>query len=74
MKTELDMSYKTTKKLPPRANDERCLVLRQQYAMKMLELLSSRIHVINLNETWLNESSFNRRAWTPKDNKCNTAL
>ena len=74
MKKELDLSYKVVKKMPPRANDERCLVLRQQYALKMLELLQQRRHVVNVDETWVNESNFIRRAWTPKDHKCNASL
>ena len=38
-------------------------MLRQQYALVMLSLLDSGKRVINLDETWLNETSFIRRAW-----------
>ena len=38
-------------------------MLRQQYALVMLSYLDSRKRVINVDETWLNETGFIRRAW-----------
>ena len=39
MKDELGLGYRMAKKVPVQANEMRCLVLRQQYAMVMLSLL-----------------------------------
>ena len=74
MRKDLGLSYVMAKKLHPAANSARCLVLRQQYAMKMLELLQAGKKVVNLDETWINESSFVRKTWAPKDGKSNAAL
>ena len=39
LKAELGLGYRMAKKIPVQCNTERCLVLRQQYALKMLPLL-----------------------------------
>ncbi len=39
MKKELGLGYRRVQKVPIQGNSERCLVLRQQYALKMLPLL-----------------------------------
>ena len=39
MKDEMGLGYRMSRKVPVQSNSERCLVMRQQYAMKMLELL-----------------------------------
>ena len=39
MKQEMGLTYHIIKKIPIQANSNRCLVLRQQYALKMIELL-----------------------------------
>ena len=57
------MRYKRVKRIPFRGNSERCLVLRQQYAKFMLGLLSSGRRVINIDETWINQTDFRRMKW-----------
>ena len=47
----------------PQANSERCLVLRQQYAISLLALLKQGKRIINVDETWLNETNFQRKTW-----------
>jgi len=47
----------------PQANSERCLVLRQQYAISLLDLLKQGKRIINVDETWLNETNFQRKTW-----------
>ena len=49
------------------ANSERCLVLRQQYALKMLPLLESGRRIINVDESWLFQTRFIRKLWVPAD-------
>ena len=39
LKDELGLGYRMAKKIPVQCNTERCLVLRQQYALAMLPLL-----------------------------------
>ena len=40
----------------------------------MLKLLDQGKRIINLDETWLNETSFIRRTWAPKDGTGNVKL
>ncbi len=39
LKNEMGLRYRRVKKVPIQANSERCLILRQQYALKMIGLL-----------------------------------
>ena len=64
MKEELHFSYRRAKKIPMQANLQRCKVLRQQYALSLLSLLASGKRVIQVDETWLNETNFTRRTWS----------
>ena len=59
------------KKYKPKANSDRCLVLRQQFALKMLELHKLNQRIINIDETWLNETSHIRRTWALKNGSTN---
>ena len=63
LKDELGLSYLKAKKLHPNANATKVLIQRQQYALALLQLLEQGRRVINLDETWLNETSFVRRLW-----------
>ena len=64
---ELGLRYKKIKLLPYQGNSEKNLVLRQQFAIKMLELLADGKRIINVDETWISSTSFQRRKWCPKD-------
>ena len=55
------LSFVKVKKLHPNANTIRTKIQRQQYAISMLELMESGKRIINIDETWLNETSFVRR-------------
>ena len=63
MKESMGLSFRRVKKVPVQANLDRCLVLRQQYALAMLSLLGSGKRIINVDETWLAETNFQRKAW-----------
>ena len=63
MKELMGLSFRRVRKVPVQANLDRCLVLRQQYALTMLSLLGSGKRVINVDETWLAESNYIRKAW-----------
>ena len=61
------MGYRMARPVTIQANSERCLVLRQQYALKMLPLLESGRRIINVDESWLNSTRFIRKLWVPTD-------
>ena len=67
LRKDCQLGFHRAKKIQPRANSDRCLVLRQQYALEMLKLLDKGKRIVNLDETWLNETNFARRVWAPKD-------
>ena len=54
LRKDLHMGYRMVKTVTVQANSERCLVLRQQYALRMLPLLESGRRIINIDESWLN--------------------
>jgi len=65
LKMELGLGYRMAKKVPIQSNSERCLILRQQYAIRMLDLLRKGTRCINVDESWLNEPNFTRKMWCP---------
>ena len=70
MRKELGMGYRLAKQVPIQSNIERCLVLRQQYSVKMLPLLEKNKRIINIDESWLNHTHFQRKIWAPTDSNC----
>ena len=58
LKHELGYSYRRAKEVPVQSNSVRCLVMRQQYAARMLELLLKEPRIINVDESWLSQTSF----------------
>ena len=67
MKKELGLKYKPTKHCEVQANSERCLVLRQQYALKMLSLLAEGKRIYNIDESWVDQLNYTRSHWQPKE-------
>ena len=57
------MKYKRIKRVPFSGNSNRNLYLRQQYAIKMIELLGQDQCILNIDETWLSRTDFRRRKW-----------
>ena len=66
LKHELNFSYRRAKEVPIQSNTVRCLVMRQQYAFKMLELLFKGDRIINVDESWLSQTSYHRKVWAKK--------
>ena len=58
----------------PQANSNRALVQRQQFALTLFGLLTSGKRIVNVDETWLNETSFLRRTWARKDGLGNAKM
>ncbi|MEC9336766.1 MAG: hypothetical protein VYC68_04610 [Candidatus Thermoplasmatota archaeon] len=59
MRRLIGLKYSRIRRLPFKANKERCLVLRHLYARQMLELLSNDARIFNIDESWLNDLSYN---------------
>ena len=67
MKQELNMSFKKIKEVTKHSNSEKNLVLRQQFATKLIEIIQTKKRIINVDQTWLGMSDFRRRKWKPKN-------
>ena len=65
MKDELGLGYRMSRKIPVQANSPRCLLLRQQYAQAMLPMLQNGTRILNVDESWINETTFTRMIWCP---------
>ena len=63
MKNDCNLRYRKVWKVPIQANTERCLVLRQQYALALMPLLQIRKKVINFDESWLQDLECSSRLW-----------
>ncbi len=63
MRRLLDLRYSRVRKVPFQANFERCLVLRHLYARKAFELLQTDARLFTIDESWLNDLSWNQRQW-----------
>ena len=65
IKDQLKMSFRKVRKGPIYLNSDRNRILRQQAAIKVLELLNRSKILINIDETWINETDFRRMKWRP---------
>ena len=63
MRQELSLRFKKIQQLAPQTNRLKNLVCRQQYALRMLEVLASGRRVINVDESWLNTMAYKRHSW-----------
>ena len=64
---KLRIVYRKVKQIAVQANSERCLVLRQRWAISFLELDHKNKNIINIDETWLGMSDFRKMHWRPMD-------
>ena len=67
MKYDVDLRFRQVKATNPHCNSERSLVLRQQFALRLLNLWGSRPRWFNIDESWLGMSDFRRAKWLPVD-------
>ena len=63
MRTWLWMRYRKVIPISMTANSPRNLVLRQQFALRLFEVLAVGKRVINVDETLLGQTDFRRRKW-----------
>ena len=66
LKSHFDLRFHKVKRIPFQGNSERSLVVRQQSAKKLLELLDQGFRIVNVDESWINEVDFQRRKWHSK--------
>ena len=66
IKEDLNMSYRPVTYRVAQTHTVRCMVLWQQYAMKMVSVLEQGFRVINLDESWLNWTHHLIKAWQPR--------
>jgi len=64
VKDDMGLAYRVIKKIPVQANHKRCLVLRQQYAQTLLPLLQNGTRILNIDESWIQQTNFTRMCWT----------
>ena len=57
------MRYKRVQLVAFQGNSERCLVLRQLYAERLLYQLQKGTRVLNLDETWVNSGDGRHMKW-----------
>ena len=63
MREDLDMTYRKVLPIPIHGNSGKNLVLRQQFARRMIQLLLEGKTIINFDESWINMTDFRRRKW-----------
>ena len=66
------MSFIKTKKAHPQAITDKALVQWQQFAKALL--LTNKTRIVNIDETWFNETSFLRQCWVRRDGMSNATL
>ena len=59
----MELSYGKVKKLPKQINSTRNLYLRQQFGVKMLDLLKNGKRILNVDETWIGQTNHTRSVW-----------
>jgi hypothetical protein len=59
----MGLKWKQTKRISFNANSEKNLVLRQQFALRMVDLLHQGFRILNIDETWLSDTMFIRKKW-----------
>ena len=64
---EFDLKYHKVKKNAYNSNSERNLILRQQFAFKLLDLLWEGKRIINIDESWISDTNFTRMRWAKTD-------
>ena len=65
MRTDLKMSYRRVKSVSWQANNNKNLILRQQFAKAFLDIDLEKKVILNVDETWLGMSDFRRMRWRP---------
>ena len=63
MRHDLNMRYRKVLPVSIHGNSEKNLILRQQFARNMINLLKAGKTLLNVDETWLGMTDFRRMKW-----------
>jgi len=63
---DFGMSYKKIKSVALHANSDKNRILRQRFAIELVNLLNAGKRIINVDESWLGMTDFRRQKWCPK--------
>ena len=63
MRAHLGMRYRKIIPISVHGNSDKNLVLRQQFALNLIQLLEAGKTLLNIDESWLGMSDFRRRKW-----------
>ena len=63
MREVLKMRYRKLIPISIHGNSQKNLVLRQQFGMKMIQLMLAGKTLLNVDESWLGMTDFRRRKW-----------
>ena len=63
MREEMGMRFRKIVPVSIHGNSEKNLVLRQQFARVLIDLLMQGKTILNVDETWLGMTDFRRRKW-----------
>ena len=63
MREDLRMSYRPIRQLTMQQNSDWNRLLRQQWALKFLELGPTKKVTLNVDESWIDSLDFRRRKW-----------
>jgi hypothetical protein len=65
MREDLGLRWRKIKEVSLHENSVRNLVLRQRFAMALLEAAMTKTRIINIDESWLGMEDFRRMKWQP---------
>ena len=68
MREDLGLRWKKIKEVSLHENSIKNLVLRQRFAMVLLETVMTKTRIINIDETWLGMEDFRKMKWQPPGN------
>ena len=63
IKASRAMKFTKIKKIPQHANSLRNQFMRQQFAVKMLDMLVKGKRILAVDETWFGETNYSRQSW-----------
>lgn len=66
MHNEFEMRYRKINPISLHTNSNKNLVMRQQFALQLLEVLQQGKVVLTCDETWISQSDFRRMKWKVK--------
>ena len=67
IKKDMGMRYRKINAISVHTNSNKNLVLRQQFALKLITLMHQGKRILNVDQSWLVMTDFRRRKWRPRE-------